>query len=146
MYTETFNYTNYMGQQRSKTCHFQLTEAELYELAFSVKGGFIAASERMIENNDEPEMFKNYKNIILLAYGEISADGDRFMKSPEISKAFSETPAFNQLFMRLTSDDAALSEFMKQIVPPKAAENLPEKFDANTLKELMGNADNSNNS
>lgn len=143
MFVKEYKYTDYFGNKRTKTVRCQLTRSEIFELAFSVEGGYISAAERMIEKRDEPEMMKNYKKLILMSYGEISPDGDRFMKSEEISKAFEETPAYDLLFMDLMDNDN-LTAFVKAVVPPDQAAALPDKFDANTLKELMTNADGNN--
>lgn len=137
MYTREIEYTNYLGEKKVKKARFQLTKSELLDLAYSTKGGFIAAAQKMIDDDDEPEMYANYKKIILLAYGEISADGDRFMKGPEISRAFSETPAFDILFTDLSSDQEKFSEFLRQVIPADVAEGMPEKFDADALKDML---------
>ena len=59
------------------------------------------------------------------AYGEKSPDGKRFIKSPELSEAFSQTEAYSELFMELASDSDAASKFVNGIIPAdmvKAAE------------------------
>ena len=92
MYTKEFVYTNYFGETVKETCRFQLTRPEVMEIATGVKGGFEAAAQRMVESHDEAAMFANFQNIIAKSYGEVSPDGRRFIKSPELSKAFLETP------------------------------------------------------
>ena len=42
-----------------------------------------------------------FKDLILKAYGEKSADGRRFIKSKELSEAFSQTEAYSILYMNL---------------------------------------------
>lgn len=140
MYTKEITYTNYLGEEKTKKFRFQLTRSELYEIAFSVKGGFIANAQKMIDDSDEPEMFKNTKKIILMAYGEISSDGDRFVKSPEISKAFSETPAYDALFCELMSSETSMRDFVRLVVPPDVSTDIPENFNADSLKELLDGA------
>ena len=39
------------------------------------------------------------------------------MKSPDLSKAFSETEAYNILYMRLATDDQFAAEFVKGVLP-----------------------------
>jgi hypothetical protein len=58
-----------------------------------------------------------------MAYGIRSDDGRRFMKSEQISKEFSETGAYDEIFMWLiTGGDKAVAEFINGIVPPQVAE------------------------
>lgn len=117
MYTKEFVYTNYFGETVKETCRFQLTRPEVMEIATGVKGGFEAAAQRMVESHDEAAMFANFQNIIAKSYGEVSPDGRRFMKSPELSKAFLETPMYEQLFDELISNPEFQREFIIGLVP-----------------------------
>jgi hypothetical protein len=52
-----------------------------------------------------------------MSYGKKSDDGRRFIKSPELSKEFTETEAFSELFMELAGDADAAAAFVNGIVP-----------------------------
>ena len=117
MYTMDFVYTNYFGETVKETCRFQLTRPEVMEIATGVKGGFEAAAQRMVETHDEAALFNNFQNIIAKSYGEVSPDGRRFIKSSELSKAFLETPMYEQLFDKLISDPEFQREFITGLVP-----------------------------
>ena len=67
------------------------------------------------------------KDLILKAYGEKSLDGKRFIKSPEISVAFSQTEAYSKFFMELVTDPDAAAAFVNGIAPASATASLPEK-------------------
>ena len=71
----------------------------------------------IVEAKDAPAIIKIFKELILKAYGEKSADGKRFMKSKEISDAFAQTEAYSQLFMKLATDADAAAKFVNGIVP-----------------------------
>lgn len=120
MFVKEITYEDYAGNTRTETVRFQLTKAEIMELAYSVKGGFVAAAQKIINDGNEPEMFSNFKKIIAIAYGEVSDDNRRFMKSPELSKAFMETPMYDILFEELTTKEGALNNFIEQLVPKDA--------------------------
>ena len=47
----------------------------------------------------------------------IFVHGKRFIKSKELSEAFSQTEAYSQLFMELATDADAASKFVNGIVP-----------------------------
>lgn len=134
MYTREFVYEDFAGTTRKETARFQLTKAEIMELAYSVKGGFIAAAQRMIDNRDEPAMFKNFKKIIAMAYGEISEDNRRFVKSPELSKAFMETPMYDILFNDMITQPGYLDTFLSEVVPKDQKEAV-----AGALKDFAEN-------
>ena len=46
-----------------------------------------------------------------------SPDGKRFIKSEELSTAFSQTEAYSQLFMELATDADAAAKFVNGIIP-----------------------------
>lgn len=117
MLKETRTYVDYNGVERTEDFYFNLTKAELSELELTTPGGFQSLIQTVTETKDVPELIKIFKKIILLAYGEKSADGRRLMKSEEISKAFSETEAYSDLFMELVSDADKASTFINGIIP-----------------------------
>lgn len=123
MYPKTVTYTDFMGNERTETCYFNLTRSELTELSQSVDGGLDVQLQRIIDAQDNVKMMAWFKKIILMAYGIRSDDGRRFMKSEQISKEFSETGAYDEVFMWLiTGGDKAVAEFINGIVPPQVAE------------------------
>lgn len=117
MLKKTITYTDYNGLERSETFRFNLTKAELAEMELTTTGGLGEMVQKIIEAQDLPSIVKLFKDIILKSYGEISPDGKRFIKSEELTTAFSQTEAYSILFMELASDDVAAAEFINGIVP-----------------------------
>lgn len=119
MLKETITYTDYNGVERTEDFYFNISKSELAMMELSQDGGFEAMLKRVIASNDIKKIAEIFEDIILKAYGEKSEDGRRFIKSPEISKAFKETEAFNSLFMRLISDGGEAAKFTNGIIPPQ---------------------------
>lgn len=119
MLKETITYNDYNGSERTEDFYFNLTEAESMEMEMSTTGGLSEMIRRIVAAQDMPAIIKIFKELILKAYGEKSPDGKRFVKSPEISKAFSETEAYSKLFMKLATDADAAAKFVNGIVPNK---------------------------
>lgn len=122
MLKETITYNDYNGSERTEDFYFNLTEAESMEMEMSTTGGLSEMIRRIVAAQDMPAIIKIFKELILKAYGEKSPDGKRFVKSPEISKAFSETEAYSKLFMKLATDADAAARFVNGIVPNKKPE------------------------
>jgi len=116
MIKKTIKYVDYDGNEREEDFYFHFSEAELAEMEKSVKGGMKQKLETIIKTKDEPEIIKQFKDIILKSYGEKSADGRQFIKNEELSKAFSYTPAYSKLFMELATDAEAASVFVNGII------------------------------
>lgn len=121
MLKKRIEYVDYDDNKRAEDFYFNLTKAEITELELSTEGGLQQMIERIIDARDTPQIIKFFKEIILMSYGEKSADGRRFIKSKDISEAFTQTPAYSELFMELATDEKAASEFINGIIPKDLA-------------------------
>lgn len=117
MLKKTITFTDYNGVERTEDFYFNLNEAELTEMQLMKEGGLKEWLERMVKSENKVEIMKMFKMIILKAYGEKSADGRRFIKSDELSENFTQTEAYNKLFMELVSNETTMSDFVKGIIP-----------------------------
>ena len=84
---------------------------------------------RVVAAQDAPSIIKVFKELILKAYGEKSADGKRFIKSEELSTAFSQTEAYSMIFMELATDEKAAAKFIEGIIPPEAGKKLASELE-----------------
>lgn len=129
MLKKTITYKDYNGNERTEDFFFNLSKAEVVEMELGVAGGLTQMVNRIVSAQDGAQIIKTFKEIILKAYGEISPDGKRFVKSPELSTAFSQTEAYTNLFMELATNHDAASAFINAIVPqeegPAEAEPAP---------------------
>lgn len=125
MLKKPITYVDYDGNTRTENFWFNLDEAEILELQMSSEGGMTAMLEKMIEEKDGKRILETIKRVIMMAYGEKSLDGKYFEKSPEKSRAFTQTRAYSVLLMELYRDGGAAAEFMNKIIPqstnPKVA-------------------------
>lgn len=117
MLKKLIKYTDYNGKERAENFYFYLNKAELMEMELGTVGGMQNLIQLIIDKQDIPEIVKAFKMIILKSYGEKSADGVRFIKSEELSNAFSQTEAYSNLYMELISDAKAAAAFINGIVP-----------------------------
>lgn len=117
MLKKTITYTDYNEVERTEDFYFNLTKAEIMEMELTTVGGLSAMIEKIVAAKDGPTIIKTFKDLVLKAYGEKSADGRRFIKSPEIAEAFSQTEAYSQIFMELATDDEAAAKFVNGIIP-----------------------------
>lgn len=125
----TRTYTDYNGVSRTEDFYFNLTKAEILEMELGTSGGFVEMIQSIVDANDAPAIINVFKKLILKAYGIKSPDGKRFIKSEEISKEFSETEAYNDLFMELATDAEAASNFVNGVVPAVSGKAEPPKID-----------------
>lgn len=117
MLKETMTYFDFDGNERTENFYFNLTKAECMEMELGTTGGLENMITRIIEAKDRAQIVETFKNIILKAYGEKSADGKHFFKSPEISAKFAATEAYSDLFMKLASNADEATRFVNGIIP-----------------------------
>lgn len=122
MLKKTITYTDYNGGVRTEDFYFNLTKAEIMEMEMGTTGGLAEMIKKIVAAKDAPAIIKVFKDLVLKAYGEKSADGKRFIKSEEIATAFSQTEAYSQLFMELATDANKAADFVNGIVPVDMSE------------------------
>jgi hypothetical protein len=119
MLKKTIKYEDFDGNERTEDFYFHLSKAEVMEMEVGVVGGMTQMLNKIVEEKDSnpSKIVETFKDIILKAYGEKSLDGKRFIKSEEISTAFSQTEAYSQLFVELATDESAAAAFINGIIP-----------------------------
>lgn len=117
MLKKTIEYTDYNDVKRKEDFYFNLTKAEIMEMELSTTGGLAEMIQKIIDTQDTPQIIKLFKDLVLKAYGEKSADGKRFIKNNDIRDGFAQTEAYSELFMELATDANAAASFVNGIVP-----------------------------
>lgn len=117
MLKKTIEYTDYNDVKRKEDFYFNLTKAEIMEMELSTTGGLAEMIQKIIDTQDTPQIIKLFKDLVLKAYGEKSADGKRFIKNDDIRDGFAQTEAYSELFMELATDANAAASFVNGIVP-----------------------------
>lgn len=128
MLKKTITYMDCNDVERTEDFYFNLSKAEVIEMELTTTGGMTKVIDKIISTQDTPALFRIFKDLILKSYGEKSLDGKRFIKSEELSEAFSQTEAYSELLTELVSDADKASEFVNSIIPKvdgKQAKALP---------------------
>jgi len=137
MLKKTITYTDYNGEERTEDFYFNLTQSEMVEMELTKEGGLVNNLQKIVNAKEYTKAAKIFKDIILKSYGEKSDDGKRFRKSEDISKAFSETEAYNKLFMELVQSDDAMAKFITQLFPADIQSKLDEEMKKEEYKNLV---------
>ena len=116
MRKETITYTDYNNVTRTEDFFFNLNEAKLTALQYGVDGGLKEMLERIVKSNDNKQIMACFHELIAKSYGEKSPDGRRFIKSEELSEAFMQTEAYNELMLRFMTDANYSAEFINDVL------------------------------
>lgn len=117
MLKKTITYTDYNGMERTEDFYFNLTKAEVMDMEMGIEGGMVEMINKIVAAKDNPSIIEIFKKLVLQAYGEKSADGRRFIKSEELSTAFSQTEAYSDLYIELATNADKAAEFVNGILP-----------------------------
>lgn len=135
MYVKKMTYTDYDGNERTETFRFNFSRAEAAQMELSHAGGLRKHLQKIIDEKDQVAIINYFKDLILAAYGEKSDDGRRFVKSPELSKAFSETEAYSDLYLLLATNATEAAKFVNEIIPQDLEDHM-KKLSGSGLKAV----------
>jgi hypothetical protein len=123
MYKEKLTFTNFNDEEVTETLRFNLSEIELMDLVKDDPTFSQSYFKTLIDNGDAYEMFRFVRKILALSYGELSNDGNTFMKSPEIMDRFLHSAAYDALINKIagSSDVDVLKNMLMGIFPAKFA-------------------------
>ena len=128
MFEKKIKAVDFNGVEREETFYFNLTEAELVEMETSVDGGLAAYGKRIIECQNVPEVMDLFKKLILISYGEKSADGKRFIKEDpvrgKLSLEFMQTNFYSELYMEFIQHPESGAEFFNKVIPANLHEGI----------------------
>lgn len=136
MYKKTIEFEDFDGNLCKEDKFFHLSETELAEMELSTDGGMVKLLEKIVNEKDNSKIVEYFKMLILKSYGEKSLDGKSFIKVDSeghpLSIAFSQTAAYDALFMELATNADKAAAFVNGI--------LPKKFQKDNLKEVIDSA------
>ena len=127
MLKREITYEDFNGEKVTGTYYFNQLGLRLSNLRVAYEGGLESSLKRIIETKDNRALVNEFKRIVLLAYGVRSEDGKRFIKSDKLREEFSQTAAYDELFMELASDDDAAANFIKESFLPSYLRELRQK-------------------
>lgn len=117
MLKKTITYTDFNGVERTEDFYFNLTKAELVELEVGHQGGLSDSLQKIVAAEDGGAIIREFKTIILKAYGKRSEDGSRFIKNQQLRDEFETSEAYSVLFVQLVTDADAAAKFVSGIMP-----------------------------
>lgn len=126
MLKKEMKYEDYDGSQVEEVLYFNLSKPELIEMEVDMDGGLRKFIEKITKEEDNREIIRLFKKLLMQTYGVQESDGTRirFKKTPELAEAFSQTRAYEILFMELSSNAASAVEFVQNVLPKDMNEEI----------------------
>lgn len=139
MLKRIIKYKNFNDQEVSGVFYFNLSKSELVDLEHSTKEGFSEMLKRIGETEDKQQLIAIFKKFILSAYGIRSEDGERFIKNDQLREEFSQTAAYDALFIEMATDENAALAFISGVFPGDISEELKKQL--NTPEGIIKRAE-----
>lgn len=128
MWKFTAEYEDWNGNSKRRELFFNMTMTEMISLQNSVPGGIETYYKRIMEEQDNVSLYARFEDLVKLAYGVKSDDGERFMKNEEIYNNFKESAAYDVFMQYLMTTEDGAAKFIEGITPAKIRQkmNTPE--------------------
>ncbi len=136
MLKREITYEDFNGDSVTDIFYFNISKPELFELEVEHEKGMGAWLQRIIDTKDHKALLKEFKELVLLAYGEKSEDGKRFVKNDQLREEFSMTAAYQSLFMELATNDGAAATFLIGALPKDMTGALKESMDTPPVDKI----------
>ena len=135
MFKKEITYKDFLGQTRTDTFRFNITENEMLDLVQNDPSFNVDYLTYLMQNPDGLKMVDIMRKIIVISYGELSEDGKHFRKSDQIATDFVQSAAYVELLNEFIEgkDPDFIRSFMTGVFPAKYAAELQKK----TTEQLL---------
>lgn len=131
MFKKTITFKDLNGDVKSRDFYFHMSQAEVLDLA--AQGDELTARlQRIVAERDMRAILREFREIIKMASGVRSEDGERFIKDELAQSQLLDSPAFDVLLLELCMDSGAASEFVNQLFPQEMREEMLAKIKTQT--------------
>ena len=133
MIKQDITYTNFEGEQETETLYFHLNKVELMEMQVSEKRGLAQYITDIQKAENNKEIFRLFKEIVLRAYGERSDDGKKFIKNERLREEFEGSLAYEELMVKLVTEADFAVKFVNGIMPAGMADQIAARMGQDSM-------------
>ena len=156
MLKKTITYTDFNGNERTEDFYFNLLKTEALKIANDLPDGITDAIDKDLEDNAEESakrlveklgnkgIMEFIEDLIRRSYGKKSEDGRSFIKDPKLTEAFMQSPAYDEFYMEMMTNDVAAANFVTGILPRDLADDA-SRIMAKSAKAIAGGENSSEN-
>jgi hypothetical protein len=127
MFKKTVSFEDFNGVRQERDFYFHLSKAEFLAMATEANS-MQERIKRIVEAQDGRGILNELREIIKLAVGIRSEDGQRFIKDENAKSQLLDSPAFDELLMELATNANASVDFVTQLIPQKMRDEMLERM------------------
>ena len=128
MFKRTVTYHDFNNKPHVEDLYFHMMTPEWADLEFNptFDGSLSTYIKSAMTSGEGEKVYTFFKMMVVNSYGRRSEDGAEFIKKPEFTERFLNSPAWEQFFLWLTDDPKNAEQFWNGIFP----EALKDKVEA----------------
>lgn len=132
MLVKKIKYTDFNGVEREDEFCFNMSKPEVIKW-MTTNGNYTLDKVigKLIKTENVRDLVDEFDYLITESYGEVSLDGIKFMKTPEIKNNFIYSNAYSELFMELVGDAKKAAEFFNGILPDDLSDAIKKAVSEN---------------
>jgi len=124
MFDKVVKYKDFNGVEHTEKLYFHIMTPELADLEFNLEfeGSMAQFVMDAMRSEDKRKLFIFFKMIVVNSYGRRSEDGSEFIKRPEFTEKFLNSPAWEAFFEWLLLDDPSgknAEQFWLKVMPER---------------------------
>ena len=123
MLKKTISYINFDGEERTEDFFFHLSTPEITRMQIKFKGDIGDYAKKLQQTGDQDGMIKFVEELMLSSYGEKTADGRSFIKTPDVRTKFEYSQAYAELFEELLTSPQKANAFGQGLIEGAKAPN-----------------------
>lgn len=119
MISKTITFQDFSDPPKTVTqkLWFNMTRQQVVEWEARTGEGVLEHFDRISKSQDKEALYDAFEDFLLRCYGIRSDDGSRHDKSPEISRDFKNSAAYDEFFMQFVENQDLIVEFLKGVLP-----------------------------
>lgn len=118
MYKTSITYTDFNGETQTDQLYFNLTSIDIAKLTKRFGNVEQYLTDIMAERNGL-KIISVMADLVLDAYGEVSADGKHFDKSPRIKENFENSVAYAEYLEEMVSSEDEATRWVTNVLSSK---------------------------
>jgi hypothetical protein len=128
VFKTTVTYHDFNDKPHTEDLYFHMMAPEWADLEFNPEfdGSLNDYIKDAMESGEGRKIYTFFKMMVVNSYGRRSEDGSEFIKNPEFSEKFLNSPAWEQFFLWLTDDPKNSEQFWNGLFPEAMKEKVAE--------------------
>jgi hypothetical protein len=130
MLSREIKFNDFAGNPRTEEHYFHIGAKQIADMNKNHPGGIIAWLQQVQAGKDQVKALEFLEELIRASHGVRSPDGSKFDRDADITDAFVNSPAYDQLIFELGQSEEATISFIMAVFPQAMADQAQAVMDS----------------